>query len=341
MPRGVPGFGWNDHRHHSNCATGGAVANGTLGFTLSQPAVLSGSGTVVTTTVNCYTSTTGTVVGLPDPLLLPALSPNTSSGTLAAGTYYVRITFYNASGETVSSPESSVVLSAQGSVVVAAPLFQPSNATGYKVYISATSGTETLQATVTGFGQYSQASALANGAALPGTNTSVCSIMFSDTLVPTGTSYSVSLVNKKGTPVAGFPQTWCTYGGLSGTINVSNGAPTGNCSTNGVYYPVPILSTPLAAGGTQSINGTLNISQNLSVGASTTLFGLKATGLVDLTSMATGSAATFLNTGVFTDNTKNHDYVQSIVGAGATASGEFDVTQPAWQGKILCPNSAR
>ena len=31
--------------------------------------------------------------------------------------------------------------------------------------------------------------------------------------------------------VAGFPQTWCTYGGLTGTINVSNGAPTGNCST--------------------------------------------------------------------------------------------------------------
>jgi hypothetical protein len=47
--------------------------------------------------------------------------------------------------------------------------------------------------------------------------TSVCSLAFSDTLVPTGTFYTVSFVNKNGSIVAGFPQTWCTYGGVTGT----------------------------------------------------------------------------------------------------------------------------
>ena|ERR1700676_4073151 len=44
------------------------------------------------------------------------------------------------------------------------------------------------------------------------------------------------------TPISGFLQTWCTYGGLAGTINVSNGTPTGNCSTNGVFYPTPLFN---------------------------------------------------------------------------------------------------
>ena len=67
-------------------------------------------------------------------------------------------------------------------------------------------------------------------------------LVFSDTLVPTGTFYTVSLINQNGSPVSGFPQTWCTYGGLTGTINVSNGAPTGNCSTAGVFYPTPLFA---------------------------------------------------------------------------------------------------
>lgn len=246
--------------------TGGAVPNGTLGFILSQPAVLSGTGTVVTTQVSCYTSTTGNVVGLPDPLTAATLGANTASGTLPAGTYYVRYSLWNASGESLASPETTVILSAMGTISIASPTLQPANASGYKVYISSTSGTETLQTTVTGFALYSQPTALVSGAALPVANTSVCSITFSDALVPTGTSYRVSLLSKVGTPVSGFPQTWCMYGGLSGTINISNGAPTGSCSTNGVFYPTPIFSTPPTGAGSQSISGTLNISANLNVG---------------------------------------------------------------------------
>jgi hypothetical protein len=46
-------------------------------------------------------------------------------------------------------------------------------------------------------------------------------------------------------PISGFPQTWCTYGGLMGTLNVSIGTPTGNCSTNGVFYPTPLFNPVL------------------------------------------------------------------------------------------------
>src|ERR1700687_1613061 len=52
-------------------------------------------------------------------------------------------------------------------------------------------------------------------------------------------------MNQNGSPVSGFPQTWCTYGGLTGTINVSNGAPTGKCSTNGNNVP-PVVGNPEA-----------------------------------------------------------------------------------------------
>lgn len=270
--------------------TGGPVANGTLTFVLSQPSVLSGVGSIVTTPVSCYTSGTGAVVGLPDIPFPPILSANTSSGTLPAGTYYVRLTLSNAGGVTFPGPEGTVVLSSQGTVIVSAPTLQPSVASGYSVYISSASGTETLQGSVTGFGQYQQSTPLVSGSALPVSNTSVCSIAFSDTLVPTGTSYRVNLLSKTGSPVSGFPQTWCTYGGLAGTINVSNGAPTGNCSTSGVYYPTPILATPLTPGGTQTVNGTLNIAANFSVVGSTSLAALSVSGAATVAGNFTATA---------------------------------------------------
>ena len=86
---------------------------------------------------------------------------------------------------------------------------------------------------------------------------------------PTGTYYTVNLINKKGSQVAGFPQTWCMYGGGNGTIDVGQGAPTGNCNTNGVYYPTPIFATSNA--GMQSISSGLAIQGNthLNGGANT------------------------------------------------------------------------
>ena len=57
-------------------SSGKGVANGVLTFTLSQPAVASGSATIVTSPVNCYTDALGNVVGLPNPLSAATLSSN-------------------------------------------------------------------------------------------------------------------------------------------------------------------------------------------------------------------------------------------------------------------------
>src|SRR5256885_16156878 len=46
-------------------SSGRGVANGTLTFTLSQPAVVSGTATVVTNPGNCYTAANGNEVALP------------------------------------------------------------------------------------------------------------------------------------------------------------------------------------------------------------------------------------------------------------------------------------
>lgn len=237
-------------------ATGGTINNGALTFTLSQPAVVSGSASIVTQQSSCYTSTNGNIVGIPDPLALPILSTNTASGTLPAGTYYVKIHYVGGNGVSVVSAEASIVLSAQGTVIVSPPLIQPSPATGYGVSIGSATQTETIQGVVTGWSSFSKSVPLVAGSSPPATNTSTCNVYFSDQLIPTGTNYIVNLLNKNGSQVAGFPQTWCTYGGAGATINVSQGAPTGNCNTSGVFYPTPIFANP-QNGASQAITGIL------------------------------------------------------------------------------------
>jgi hypothetical protein len=250
-------------------ATSGAINNGTLTFTLSQPAIVSGTASLATQTVACYTATQGNIVGIPDPLVPPVLSTNTSSGTLPAGTYYVEIYYVNAAGSvSAESPEANVILTSTGSVIVAAPVFQPANASGYGIAISTTPDTETIQGTVTGFTQFTQNGPLLSGATPQPVNNSSCNLYFSDQLVPTGTYYTVGLKNRNATPVAGFPQTWCTYGGAGATINVSQGTPTGNCNVSGVYYPTPIFSN-LSTGGAQSINTPLTVTGSVTLSGGT------------------------------------------------------------------------
>jgi hypothetical protein len=109
-------------------------------------------------------------------------------------------------------------------------------------------------------------------------------------LIPTGTYYTVNLTSRQGSQVAGFPQSWCTYGGAGGVINVSNGAPTGNCNVNGVFYPTPIMANPQS--GVQALSGNLNM----------------------------GGALSDSNPGVFT-NTQANMYMVSQV--GTTGPGPF------------------
>ncbi len=106
----------------------------------------------------------------------PSVTPTTGTGSLAAGTYYVKITFVDntagTQGETTPSAETSSTLSATGELTVntAAGTGEPY---AYNVYIGATSGAETLQnASPVALGtNYVQSAALISGAALPAANT--------------------------------------------------------------------------------------------------------------------------------------------------------------------------
>lgn len=253
-------------------AQGGPLANGTFSLALTQPAVISGTATIVPSPVNCYTDAAGNVVGEPNPLQLPVATPNLASGTLPAGTYYVEITYFDSTGESAPSPELTFVLSSAGTLNVTAPTKQPASASGYKVYIGTASGAETLQGSVTGtpgsWGNFSQAAALAAGTALPVSNSSVCKVHFNDELQPSFVCYDVGLVTQSGVSVPGYPQYWYLSGGSSGTVNVSQGTPQSNvCQGAGVVYPQAIVTTP-AAGATQSINGDLSLGSNsLTAGA--------------------------------------------------------------------------
>jgi hypothetical protein len=80
------------------------------------------------------------------PITAPAAPTLTSSagGTLAATTYYVKTTYVTAAGETLPSAESSLAVAANNVLGVTSPAAQ-SGATGYNVYVSTSTGTETKQ----------------------------------------------------------------------------------------------------------------------------------------------------------------------------------------------------
>ncbi len=107
----------------------------------------------------------------------PTLS-SVASGSRAATTYYVQVTWVNENGETDPSVESSLAVTGSHVVKVAAPTSPPTGATGWNVYISNTaqggSGHETKQnLTVNTIGVDWQEpnSGLIHGAALPTANT--------------------------------------------------------------------------------------------------------------------------------------------------------------------------
>ena len=111
-----------------------------------------------------------------------ALSPptngaltQTAGGSLSATTYYVRSTWTTAAGETLAGAETSLAVSASNVLNVAAPGSAPVGATGWNVYVSTATGTETKQnaspiALATAWVE--PTSGLIAGSALPATNTS-------------------------------------------------------------------------------------------------------------------------------------------------------------------------
>ena len=103
----------------------------------------------------------------------PVLSA-VAGGTLAATTYYVKITYTNAIGETLPSPEASLAVVADDVLSVASPA-ATSGATGWNVFVGTATGTETLQNSspiAIGTAWTEPTTGLVAGSALPTANTS-------------------------------------------------------------------------------------------------------------------------------------------------------------------------
>lgn len=151
---------------------------------------LQGSGSLVTyydrATDHCYWYDTGTgtvggsgmtltrvTVGVLPAPLAPRLS--ITSGDLPAGDYYVQLTantlMYPDPGETVPSSEARVHLDSSGGISIAPPEIDNNyglTLAGYNVYIGASPGQETRQATIKDVAAaYTQASPLRKGPAPP------------------------------------------------------------------------------------------------------------------------------------------------------------------------------
>ncbi len=253
------------------------VKNATLGFHLQQAGLMVGTGSVVPTTAQCFTSNDGSVVGVANPLTLPDVAITYGSGTMAGGTYYVAFSFISTSGAvTLASPELQIQMTGTGSLIVSPPASFPAGATAMQVFVGPVSGQETAQgnsASPTGTFVQNE-TPVSTAYPLPTVNGTVCSVAFNDTIIPYS-GYDVSLTSSAGNAYPGWPQAWQLNGGLSGTVNVSNGAPLWN---GVVIYPQPIFAQPLNH-GPQSISGLVNMTgyplinvSALGVGTSTPSF---------------------------------------------------------------------
>lgn len=168
----------------------------------------------------------------------PTGTSSTASGTLTAATYLVKVTYTNAFGETTVSVESAgIVLGGTGNITVNSPATS-TGATGYNVYISTTTNTETKQngGTPINIGtNYTQSVPLIAGAAVPAANTASSTINI--------TVSSVGITNGTATGVC-----------IDGTSTVGAGSLPGN--TNIIVYDA---STNAAATGTWTGLGTANL----------------------------------------------------------------------------------
>lgn len=83
-------------------------------------------------------STTGT--GVLSAPAAPAVATAPTGGTVAAGTYYVEVTYVNANGQTVASGSSSVVTTGSTSTITITSPASVTGATGWYAYVATTSG---------------------------------------------------------------------------------------------------------------------------------------------------------------------------------------------------------
>lgn len=196
--------------------------------TTTWAAPVSGSPTTVTTKVT-LAFPTATALSPPS---TPTLS-SVSGGTIAATTYYVKITYLGGNGETTPSSEASLAVAADFVLVVDSPSSE-TGATGWNVYVSTASGTETLQNSTPiaiGTNWTEPTSGLVTGSSVPSTNTASWGNIVGVGLFDASTAGDLIMSGWLGpnnwypfTAVTGSPGTISAYGITAGTSGFANGS---------------------------------------------------------------------------------------------------------------------
>lgn len=132
----------------------------------------SGGGTFIVAPADTTTGAviTGSITPVSTPVT-PTLA-SVAGGSAATTTYYVKITYNTAAGQTLPSSEASLTVAANSLLVVDSPAGVP-GALSWNVGVSTTTGTETLQATNIAIGTNwtESTTGLIAGGALPTTST--------------------------------------------------------------------------------------------------------------------------------------------------------------------------
>lgn len=153
-------------------------------------------------TMKTFTGTVTVTQTVNNPSSAPTLSASANAGsTLPANTYYVKYTWLNANGESLPSPEASQAVSSGQQLNVTIPSLPP-GATSANIYISTSSGTETLQRNITSTST-SFTAPLSSGAALPTTSTINTTVQNLYTVTSGKTFYLTDIVvcNNNNQPV--------------------------------------------------------------------------------------------------------------------------------------------
>jgi hypothetical protein len=161
----------------------------------------------------------------------------TAGGALAARTLYVRSTWVTPLGETTAAPETSLAVLANNLLNVAAPASPPSGVTGWNVYVSNATGTETKQNTTPialGATWVQPVSGIiTTGSALPSSSTAG-GVATAVTLAPHGVTVGSTFAISGATP-AGWNSTAlvATAGTAGTTLNWALAASPGAATVNG------------------------------------------------------------------------------------------------------------
>lgn len=200
-------------------------SNGTLVINGETPAgpILNITTTTGNQNVNLTsipTSTATTVIGRRiyrskvSPSAAPTLAASGTGNTLTAGTYYVKYTWVGGGVESLTSPEASQAVTAGQQLTVTLPSF-PAGVTSANIYVSTSSGTETLQRNITTTSTNFTAP-ISAGAAMPSTSTFYLLTQINDNVT---TTYTDSTADASLTTL--FPATSIKTGTSFSTVPIS------------------------------------------------------------------------------------------------------------------------